>query len=101
MQTDIEQLKAVNLQVVGLSYDPVSVLEAFATSQNIDFHLLSDEGSKVISAYGLHNERGLPHPGTIMIDKSGIIRGKIFRVGYRERHPTDELVELTISVKRK
>lgn len=98
MQSDIERLKAANVQVVGLSYDPISVLEAFATSQNIKFHLLSDTGSETIDAYGVHNEGGLPHPGTVVIDKSGIIRGKIFREGYRDRHPTDELVELANSI---
>lgn len=59
----------------------------------IGFPLLSDDGSKTIRAYGLHFKMGLPHPGTILIDKQGVVRGKLFLEGYRQRHSTEQLLQ--------
>ena len=98
MQDDLEQLTSSGLQVVGISYDDVATLKSFADKQGITFPLLADKGSATIRAYGVHNKEGLPHPGTIVIDQEGVIRGKIFRDGYRDRHPVAELVELVQSL---
>jgi peroxiredoxin len=76
------------------------VLRKFAERRKITFPLLSDPGSKTIRAYGLLNKEakggraeGIPYPGTILIDKDGIIRAKLFEDGYRVRHSTDELIK--------
>jgi len=70
----------------------------FAQQREITFPLLSDANSSVIRAFELVNEAapqriaGVPHPGTIVVDRSGRIRAKLFYEGYRERHgPTDIL----------
>lgn len=98
LQNDTQKLQDANIQVVGISYDDVSILEKFANKEGITFPLLSDADSQTIHEYGVHNKDGLPHPGTVVIDQRGIVRGKIFRDGYRERHPTEELVELATSL---
>ena len=85
-------LNAAGVQVVGISYDSLDILKNFSDSQEIPYLLLSDEGSKTIHEYGLHYEGGLPHPGTMLIDQSGVIRAKLFEDGYRTRHANDELV---------
>jgi hypothetical protein len=52
---------------------------------------LSDEGSKVISAWGILNQAatgrtaGIPHPGTFVIDQAGVIRSRFFEQEYQER----------------
>ena len=62
-------------------------------------------GSKTIAAYGLTNKEakgraeGVPYPGTILIDKDGVIRAKLFLDGYRERHPTGELIKAAEALK--
>jgi peroxiredoxin Q/BCP len=89
----MERLGAAGIQIVGVSYDSPDILKSFSDAEEIPFLLLSDEGSKTIHAYGLHNQDGLPHPGTVLIDSSGVIRAKIFKEGYRTRHTVDELVE--------
>ncbi|MEM9660079.1 MAG: redoxin domain-containing protein, partial [Planctomycetota bacterium] len=61
-------------------------------SKGIPFPLLSDEGSETIHAYGLHFQKGLPHPATILIDQDGVIRAKLMEEGYVSRHSVDELV---------
>ena len=43
------------MKVVGISYDSVEVLKAFADKQKITFPLLSDPESKTIVAYALKN----------------------------------------------
>ena len=90
----IEELHAVGVQIVGVSYDPIDVLKKFSDSEQIPFPLLSDEGSKTIRAYGLHYQDGLPHPGTILVNPSGVICAKLFKEGYVTRHTIDELLSV-------
>lgn len=53
--------------------------------------MLSDEGSKTITAWGLLNKEatgsaaGIPHPGTFIIDPSGVIVSRTFEQPYTER----------------
>lgn len=92
LQQELESLHNAGLQVVGVSPDSVDVLATFAGSSDITFPLLADENSQVIESFGILAQRGLPHPGTILIDQEGTIQAKLFRDGYRERHLPRELV---------
>ena len=78
---------------MGISYDSVDVLKRFADKRGIMFPLLSDEESRTIHSYGIHNERGLPHPMTILIDQDGVVRAMLSREGYRIRHTGAELID--------
>jgi peroxiredoxin len=66
---------------------------------------LSDAGSKTITAYGLLNKEakgkaeGIPFPGTLVIDKDGVIRAKLFRDGYKDRHSKEELIKAVAGIK--
>lgn len=81
------------LGVAALSYDPVAVLKSFADRRGITYPLLSDPDSDVIEAFGLLNPEypegspahGVPYPGTLVIDASGIVRERYFEESYRER----------------
>jgi peroxiredoxin len=81
------------------------VLGKFADKHKITFPLLSDSGSKTISAYGLLNKEakgkteGIPYPGTILLDKDGVIRAKLFLEGYKERSSTDDLIKAAQAIK--
>jgi peroxiredoxin Q/BCP len=92
LRDEMERLSAAGVQIVGVSYDSLDILKTFSDAEEIPFPLLSDEGSKVIREYGLHFKDGLPHPGTVLIDQSGVIRAKIFKEGYKARHTVDELI---------
>jgi peroxiredoxin len=104
LQADLEKIKAAGIQVVGVSYDSVAVLKKFSYEHKISFPLLSDPGSKTIDAYHIRNEaakgkaEGVPNPGTFIVDKSGVIRAKLFLEGYRTRHTTDELIRAAKAV---
>ncbi len=86
-------LSDAGIQVVGITPDSVEKLDEFSSAEQIGFPLLSDTDSKTIKEFGIHNEQGLPHPGTIVVDKSGIVHAKIFREGFRDRHPATELID--------
>ncbi|MBT8338130.1 MAG: redoxin domain-containing protein [Gemmatimonadetes bacterium] len=59
-----------------------------------DFRFLSDPGHRVIDRYGVLNpddERGIPHPTTLVLDREGIVRWKFIETDYRIR-PTNEMI---------
>ena len=76
----------------------MSVLEQFGKKSSIEFPLLSDEGSKVIDAYGLRNasakgrQAGVPIPTTIVIGSDGKVVAKLPGTVMR-RHSTDALLK--------
>ena len=98
LQSNIEKIQATGAQVIGISYDSEEVLRRAVAQQKISFLLLSDSGSKTIDAYGVRNKEagsridGVPHPVTIVVDSKGIVRAKLGHEGYRDRHPSEELI---------
>jgi peroxiredoxin len=88
-----------------VSYDDERVLARFAKKRGIAFPLLSDPGSKTIDAYGVRNREvpdprieGVPHPGTFIVDRAGVIRAKLFHEGYKQRHMSEQIIEATKSL---
>lgn len=68
------------------------MLQRFSDANDIPFPLLADEGSRVIKAFKLHFQDGLPHPGTVVVDQQGVVRVKLFEEGYRRRHTAEALL---------
>jgi peroxiredoxin Q/BCP len=99
LQSDLREIEAAGLTLVAISYDPTDDLAKFAERRKITFPLLSDTGSRTISAYGLLNKEatgkaaGIPYPGTVIVDRAGVIRAKLFQEGYSSRHTTNELIK--------
>ena len=58
-----------------------------------DYTFLSDPGHRVIDRYGLLNPagQGWPHPTTLVIDKTGVVRCKFIEINYKIR-PTNEMI---------
>jgi peroxiredoxin len=105
LQADLNKIQATGTDVVAISYDSPDVLTKFADKHHITFPLLSDPGSKTITAYGLLNKEakgkalGVPYPGTFVIDRDGIIRAKLFVKSFRERHSTEDLLKAAEAIK--
>jgi peroxiredoxin Q/BCP len=105
LQRDLKSIEEEGVQIVGISYDSPAVLKRFSERAKITFPLLSDPESKTIDAYHIRNEaaqgkaEGVPHPGTFVLDREGVIRAKLFLEGYRDRHATAALVEAAKAVK--
>jgi hypothetical protein len=86
--------------VAAISYDSAAVLKNFADRRHITFPLLSDPDSKIIRAFGILNEEapkdtftyGIPHPGTFIVDRQGIVVTKYFEDNYRERDTASQVL---------
>ena len=74
-----------------MSYDSVETLKKFADAHGITFPMLSDEGSKTITAWGILNRdatgrtAGIPYPGTFVLDPKNRIVSRAFEQAYTER----------------
>jgi len=99
LQKDLKSLEQAGVTLVGISYDPVEVLERFSKEQKIGYTLLSDPGSKTIDAYQIRNKdvrpgraEGIPHPTIFLVDSTGVIAAKLREESYRERPTVEEIV---------
>lgn len=82
------------LGLIAISYDAPDTLKKFAGSRGITFPLISDTGSAIIRRYGLLNDTvdpksrtyGIPHPGTFIVDRRGVVVSRFFEDAYQERY---------------
>jgi hypothetical protein len=85
--------RARGYEIAALSYDSPEVLRYFAEKRKLSYPLLSDPESKVIRDFGILNDkipeknpfRGIPYPGTYLLDPSGKVISKYFEDDYTER----------------
>ena len=101
----MKELNDAGVELVAVSYDDQEVLAKFSSKHGISYPMLSDPGSKTIDAWGIRNEDargsridGVPHPGTFILDGSGVIRAKLAHEGYKERHMGPEILEAARSL---
>ena len=88
------------LGLVAISYDSRETLKAFAGSRGISFPLIADRDSAMIRAYGLLNESekpgdrgyGIPHPGTLIVDRNGVVLRRFFEDAYQERYTASTIL---------
>ena len=98
LQRISKEIEAAGGQVVAISYDSREKLKDYARRQKIKFPLLADVGSKTIEAYGVRypdapaEMSGFARHATFIVDQKGMIRSKLYRVGYRERSAIDTLI---------
>jgi hypothetical protein len=94
LQGRYEEIRKQGLGLAAISYDPPETLKAFADSRRISFPLLSDAGSATIKRYGIFNAEqqdpksrtyGIPHPGTFIVDRNGLVTARFFEDAYQER----------------
>lgn len=98
LEKELPSLKSAGIQVVAISYDSPAVNKAATEKLGLTYPLLSDNGSKVIDAYGILNKeakgraQGIPHPAIFVVDTKGMIRGKLMREQYRDRPAVSEIL---------
>jgi len=100
LEQNRSKIAAQGLGLAAISYDSPAVTKAFADRQHLGFPLLSDDGSKVIRAYGILNESvapgaatyGIPHPGTYLLDAKGVAVAKYFEEDYRVRDTAESIL---------
>ncbi len=97
----VKEIKARGYGLAAISYDKTRDLERFHRKWQVQFPLLSDEGSKMIDALGLRNTffkeghyaYGVPYPVIFVLDKDKKIVAKLMRESYRERPEPEVLIE--------
>ena len=100
LQRRHEDIKQQGLTLVAISYDAPETLKAFTASRGITFPMISDPGSAIIKRYGLLNETmdpksrfyGVPHPGTFILDRKGVVVSRFFEQAYQERFTTGTIL---------
>ena len=95
---DLELKKDVELLVVsidGPNETKMAVSRIASDGVQPDFTFLSDPRHAVIGRYGILNprgsRRGIPHPATYVIDKSGVVRWRDVETDYKIR-PTNAAI---------
>jgi peroxiredoxin len=105
LQTDLAKIEKSGVRVVGISYDSAATGAAAVAKLGLTFPLLSDEGSKVIDAYGIRNAdakgkaAGVPHPVVFIVDRQGTIRAKLARESYKDRPESAEIIAAASQLK--
>src|SRR5262249_2351975 len=100
LQSKRNEIQQQGLGLAAVSYDSPDVLKHFAERKGITFPLLSDQGSKVIRAFGILNEAapagtpfaGIPNPGIYIVDPGGRVTAKHFEEAYTERYPASDIL---------
>lgn len=100
LQSRLDDLKKQGIGLIAVSYDSTETLKKFAVSRHIAFPMISDSGSAIIKQYGLLNETvdpksrqyGIPHPGTFMLDRRGVITARYFEDAYQERNTVSSIL---------
>ena len=88
-----EELVAKNVEILGISPDPVKRLPKFADKESLNFTLLSDEDHAVADAFGvwgLKKFMGKEYDGihriSFMIDENGTIEHVFNKFKTKEHH---------------
>jgi peroxiredoxin Q/BCP len=73
LRDEQEAVKALNMEVLGVSYDGVKANKAFADKQDFNFLLLSDADKSIAKAYGAKGLLPLAKRVSYVIDEEGRI----------------------------
>jgi hypothetical protein len=96
LQSRYADITRQGLGLVAISYDSADTHKRFSASRSITFPMISDQGSAIIKQYGLLNQTvdpksssfGIPHPGTLIVDRKGVVVSRFFEDAYQERYTT-------------
>ena len=100
-------LKERGYGLAGISYDPVDVLGQFTQKREINFTLLSDQGSKSIDAWKLRDAQypatsfayGVPEPSIFVLAPNGKVKAKIALQGYKVRPSNADILAMVDGLK--
>lgn len=96
LQSRYADITRQGLGLIAISYDSAETHQRFSASRSITFPIVADPGSAIIKQYGLLNQTvdpksttfGIPHPGTFIVDRKGVVVSRFFEDAYQERYTT-------------
>jgi len=86
-----EAFKQVDALVIGISGQSVESHKAFAENHHLSFTLLSDEGNKVRSLFGVPTAMGIPGRVTYIVDLSGKVVYIFNSLSEPEKHVSEAI----------
>ena len=100
LQGRLPEIRKAGMSLAAISYDSVATLADFSARRGITFPLLSDPGSRTITRYGILNTTidpknelyGYPFPGTLLVDRRGVVTSRVFEPIYQERRTISSLL---------
>ena len=98
LQNEKQRFEGQGVKLAAISYDSPAILKDFAERHKIDYPLLADPDSKIITRYGVLNaqatgmRKGIARPGYFYIDASGTIREKYFEAKYTDRFTANNVM---------
>ncbi len=100
LQQYAAQFREEGLGVAVITYDTVEILADFAKRRDITIPILADPESEVIREFRVlnvhvpedHMAYGVPFPGTLIVDQTGLVKSKYFEDNYRDRVSTPTIL---------
>lgn len=100
------ELQKRGYTLAAISYDAPEILSTFAGKQDISYTLLSDNGSKMIDAFGLRDPNyapdsfayGVPTSTVLVIGKNGVVKQKLSTTDYKIR-PSNTAILAAVDAK--
>jgi peroxiredoxin len=101
LNTGVAAIEKRGYKLAGISYDKPEVLKTFIDRRMLSYTLLSDPKSEVIDRYKLRDPQyppgnfayGVPRPIIFILDRSGVIKAKLYEDTYTKRPPTPLVIE--------
>ncbi len=93
LQANKDAFDEAGIGLVIITYDAPGLQQGFADKHAVTIPLLSDLDAMTFKTLGILNEQyvpgdhryGIPHPGSIVIDRNGVVVGKLFLESYSTR----------------
>ena len=100
VNSGIAEIEKRGYRVAALSYDSPEILQTFTAKRHIAFTFLSDPKSEVIDLYKLRDPQyapgsrafGVPRPIIFVLDKSGVIKAKLYEESFKVRPPVTAVI---------
>jgi peroxiredoxin len=100
VQTGYDAIENRGYHIAALSYDAPEVQAKFKAERGIAYTFLSDPKSEVIDRWGLRDPQykpgsvayGVPRPIIFVLDRSGVIKAKLFEETFKTRPPTTAVI---------
>jgi len=92
LQKHLPEIEKCNAVLIGIHGYPPEEAKKWHQGLGITYPLASDQSLIVMKAYEVYNKDVIPHPTTIIIDKTGAIRFREVHENCRQRTSVENML---------